>query len=88
VSIAHPIFVDMKDYYDQVVTNSSSSDNIIYSSTTDAVSSIQGSTIETTTKGVATFGNITVTYKPSSNVTLLFALSGDVEDGTYVLFFR
>ena len=66
----------------------SSAPGIIYSSTADAVSSIQGQTIATTTNGVATFGEITVTYMPDSNVTLLFDLSSDVERGVYVLDFR
>jgi hypothetical protein len=89
--IQNPIFVDMRDYYGQVVVNeltSESTGNVVYCSTADSFSSLQGSTIEQTTNGVATFGNFTVTYKPNSSVTLYFDMSSTVERAEYQIYFR
>jgi hypothetical protein len=62
--------------------------NVVYSSTADSFSSLQGSTIEQTSNGVATFGNFTVTYKPNSSVTLFFDMSNTVERAAYQIYFR
>lgn len=88
--IQNPIFVDMRDYYDQVVVNDAAieSSTVVYGSTADSFSSLQGSTIEQTFKGVATFGNFTVTYKPNSSVTLYFDMSNSVERAEYQIYFR
>jgi hypothetical protein len=81
----------MRDYYGQVVVSDLTSDStgsVVYSSTADSFSSLQGSTIEPTTNGVATFGNFTVTYKPNSSVTLYFDMSNSVERAEYEIYFR
>lgn len=89
--IENPIFVEMRDYYAQIVVADSSTvstDNIVYSSTADSLSSLQGSTIEETKNGIATFGNITVTYQPNSSVILYFDMSSTVERAEYKISFR
>ena len=81
----------MRDYYSQVVvadSTSGSTGSVVYSSTADSFSSLQGSTIEQTDFGIATFGNITVTYKPNSTVILYFDMSSTVERAEYTLSFR
>jgi len=86
--ISHPIYIDMLDFYNQIVVDDGTGySRVIYSSTVDETSSIQGTTIVETKNGVATFGNITVTNKPSSMVTLKFDLSAGVE-AYYNLSFR
>lgn len=81
----------MRDYYGQVVVDDIASEltgNVVYGSTADSFSSLQGSTIEQTTNGVATFGNFTVTYMPNSSVTLYFDMSSSVERAEYQIYFR
>lgn len=81
----------MRDYYNQIVvadSTSGSTGNVVYSSTADSYSSLQGSTIEQTNSGIATFGNITVTYKPNSSVILYFDMSNTVERAEFELSFR
>lgn len=80
----------MRDYYGQIVNDitTEATGNVVYSSTADSFSSLQGSTIEQTSNGVATFGNFTVTFKPNSSVTLFFDMSNNVERAEYQIYFR
>ena len=66
------------DFYSQVVStgNELGSAEIVYSSTTDAYSSIQGTTVVTAQNGIALFNAIIVTYAPEKNTTLRFDLNG------------
>ncbi len=66
------------DYYLQVVTtgNELNTAEIVYASTNDAISSIQGTTVVTAQNGVALFDAIVVTYAPGKNISLRFDLNG------------
>lgn len=84
--IIHPISVALIDFYGQVVPNDN--ELVVYSSTADSISGIQGSTIVKPVNGIAIFSNITLSLLPNSVVSVLFNLSISVEGASIPVKFR
>lgn len=82
-----PIFVNMIDYYSQIVTNSTntiSSVPYVYAFAQNSSYGIRGVTVVEAIRGVATYDDLIITGYPSKNVTLKFFLSGTDVPAAYL----